>query len=296
MAVSAFACAAVMPESNSISSREVGVASANVFYFGHSLVGQDMPLMVGSFAAARGRRYAAHAQIGWGTTLGAHWNWNGVFDEHAPLGFEKDSRGRALFAGEGKAQLATGVYDVLVLTESNGHTATDGTETVKYGTLLAREARRHAPEIRIFLYANWLDRKEFDSLEAWRQRTDQDLAWWESVADRISASLEGDRVQVIPGGQILAQVTREIESGRIVDLSVDDLFREGDGVHVNDLGFYAIALAHYAAIFRDTPIGLPKETQTEDGPAETLSDANAARIQHVVWDYLEHYSRPGIAP
>jgi hypothetical protein len=272
-----------------------GVKQAKVFFFGHSLVDQDMPLMVGSMAAARGKTYSANGQVGWGTALDAHWSWNGEWTK-APLGFVEENRGRSLFAGEGKAQLAAGGYDVMVMTESNGHTRGNGDISVDYATRLARHARAKNPSIRVFLYSSWLDRKEFASLRDWQQRSEADVAWWESVADRVDAALDGPDILLIPGAAILSKVTRAIDEGKIAGLAVNDLFNAGDGVHVNDLGFYVIALAHYAAIFRESPVGLPVETQTEDGPAEPLSPAAAAHIQRIVWDYLQGYPRAGIAP
>ena len=269
------------------------IASAKAFYFGHSLVDQDMPLMVGSFAKARGKTFVPHGQLGFGTLLKAHFEWDGDLSD-APPGFADENR-RPFFAGEGKAQLETGSYDVLVITESNGHTRGGGEETVDYATRLVEHARKANPNIRVFLYGNWLDRKEFPNEDTWRAQTERDIRWWESVADRVNKAIDGPDVLVIPGGPILARITREAAAGKLAGLSVNDLFLPGDGVHVNDRGFYVIALAHYAALFRDSPVGLPFETQTEDGPAETLGKENAARIQQIVWDMLKSYPRSGLA-
>lgn len=270
------------------------VESAKVFYFGHSLVDQDMPLMVGSFAKARAKTWLARGQLGWGTPLAEHHDWNGKFDDDAPPGFADENKGRAFFAGEGKAQIKSGKYDVMVITESNGHTRTEGDETVDYATRLSKLARKANPDVRIFLYTNWLDRKLFSSDEAWRTQTDRDITWWERVADRVNAELDGPDLLVIPGGPILVAVTREAAADKLSGVKVNDLFRKGDGVHVNDLGFYVIALAHYAAIFRDSPVGLPVETATEDGPADTFNPEAAARIQQIVWTKLRSYPRSGI--
>jgi hypothetical protein len=271
------------------------ITGARLFFFGHSLVDQDMPKMLGSLAAARSKSYTAAAQLGWGTQLRDHVDWDGNFDD-APLGFAEENQGREIFVGEGKAQLRTGRYDVMVLTESNGHTNGDGTETVEYATRLIQIARMAAPTIRVYLYANWLDRSEFANDDAWRSRTEMDITWWEDVASRINARIDGPDIFVIPGGVILARVTREAAQGRLSGLTVNDLFREGDGVHVNDRGFYVIALAHYAAIFRDSPLGLPAQTMVENGQAQAHTAENAMRLQQLVWDYLKAYPRAGITP
>ncbi len=276
------------------------ITGATAFYFGHSLVGHDLTVMIGSFAKARGKTWVAKAQVGWGTSLRAHYDWDGNFDKNAPNGFAGDSRGHPFFAGEGKAQLETGRYDALVLTDTNGFVHGNGDDTVKYAARLVKLARKANPMVRVFLYANWLDRKEFPNDDAWRAQTERDLGWWERVADRVSEQIDGPGVFVIPAGVILARVTREAAQGRLPGLSVDDLFGEHDGVketvHLSDRGFYVIALAHYAAIMRDSPVGLPVETQTEDGPAETMSPGNAARVQRLVWDVLKAYPRAGVGP
>jgi hypothetical protein len=286
--------------STSVVAPLVPISSAKVFYFGHSLVGRDLPVMIASLAEARGKTWAASGQIGWGTSLRAHYNWNGNFDKDAPPGFADDSRGHPFFVGEGKAEIQKGSYDVLVLTESNGHVRGNGDETVDYATRLVKLARKANPAIRVFLYANWLDRKEFPNEDVWRAQTEDEIKWWERVADRVSEQIEGPGLFVIPGGPILARVTRDAAQGKLPGLSANDFFRDKDGgkdgVHPNDRGFYVMALAHYASIMRDSPVGLPVGTQTEDGPAEALSPENAAHVQQLVGDVLKGYPRAGLGP
>jgi hypothetical protein len=270
------------------------VSSASIFFFGHSLVGNDLPAMVCSLAAARGRSCVTHGQLGWGTSLRSHQSWNGKLDKSAPLGFEADNR-PPLFIGEGKAQVATGNYDVLVLTESNGHTGGDGKETVASALSLIKRAQQANPALRVFLYANWLDRAEPEfkkSLAQWQAITERDIRWWEDVAQRVNTQLGRPTVRVVPGGPVLAAVTRAIEQGKLPGVSIDDLFR--DTVHVSDRGFYVLALLHYAVIFGDSPHGLPTQTRGEKGPAESFSPANAATIQAIVSEYLAHYPWSGL--
>ncbi|MDB4983275.1 MAG: hypothetical protein JWM82_4027 [Myxococcales bacterium] len=277
------------------------VSAAKVFYFGHSLVGRDLPVMIGSFAKARGKTWMSQGQIGWGTSLRAHYEWDGAFDKNAPNGFARDSQGHPFFAGEGKAQLQTGRYDTLVLTDTAGFVHGNGDDTVNYATRLVKLARKANPTLRVFLYGTWLDRKEFPNEDAWRAQAESDIKWWERVADRVSEQVEGPPLFVIPGGPILARVTRAAAQGKLPGLTVNDFFRDNEGgvkdtIHLNDRGFYVMALAHYASIMRDSPVGLPVETQTEDGPAEALSPENAARVQGLVWDVLKAYPRAGVGP
>jgi len=269
------------------------------YFFGHSLVDQDMPAMVGALARARGHGFAAYGQLGWGTSLAAHVGWDGAW-AGAPLGFVEENRGRPFFAGEGKAQLDAGRYDSLVLTETNGFTKGKPRDTVRAALALARRARAARPDTRVFLYANWLNRHDEGGNAPWIARTRADLAWWEQVADAVSAELGGAPVFVLPVGRVLAEVVERADEGRLPGLATDQLFRKDpgapggiDGVHVSDLGFYVVALVHYAALFHDTPVGLPAHTEREDGPAEAFDAATATAIQHIVYDALRAYPRAG---
>ncbi|MFM2417305.1 MAG: hypothetical protein RL385_2028 [Pseudomonadota bacterium] len=269
------------------------VKRANTYFFGHSLVGWDMPNMLVSFASARQQSFSFHGQIGYGTSLKMHVDWDGA-ESDAPFGFANDSYGHAGFVGEGKAELDTGKYDVVVMTESNGHTATDGSETAAAALALAKRARSKNPSARLFLYANWLSRNEFADLSAWQKRTLADLPFWERVADRVNAQLDGEDLHVLPVGQILAKITADLAAGKLSGVSVDDLFR--DDVHVNDLGFYIVAAAHYAAIFQASPQGLPVQVNGEHGPAKSLPSGVASAVQTRVWEELSAYPRSGVKP
>lgn len=97
------------------------VSSAKVFYFGHSLVGHDLPQMLGALARARGKAGSVNGQVGFGTSLQSHWRWQGEFDRgFVPSGFGQELPGAVLFGPHGHQALASGAYDVVVLTETNG--------------------------------------------------------------------------------------------------------------------------------------------------------------------------------
>ena len=78
-----------------------------VFHIGHSLVGRDMPAMLAQMAE-QGHHY--DSQLGWGTTLKAHW------EPDTPIaGFETENdHPRYRDAHEA---VDSGAYDALVLTE-----------------------------------------------------------------------------------------------------------------------------------------------------------------------------------
>lgn len=266
------------------------------FYFGHSLVGQELPAAVAAFARVRGHTFEAHGQLGWGTSLADHLGWDGRA-KGAPLGFADDNR-PPLFVGEGKGELQRGSYDTLVLTETNGFVKGDPAPTVRAATALARIARARVPDARIFLYANWLNRHEEGGNARWIARTRADLAWWERVADRVSRELGGAPVYVIPAGVILADVVEACDAGALPGLTSDRLFRVDpsapggiDGVHLSALGFWVLGLVHYAALHHDTPLGLSHALKERDERALSSDDARA--IEERVRARLVAYARAG---
>jgi hypothetical protein len=266
------------------------------FYFGHSLVGQELPATVASFARARGRTFEAHGQLGWGTSLASHLGWDGRA-KGAPLGFADDNR-PPLFVGEGKGELQKGSYDTLVLTETNGFVKGDPAPTVRAATALARIARARVPDARVFVYANWLSRHEEGGNARWVDRTRADLVWWERVADGVSRELGGAPVYVIPAGVILADVVEACDGGALTGLRSDQLFRTDasaprgiDGVHLSALGFWVLGLVHYAVLHHDTPLGLSRALREPE--QRVLSENNAHAIEERVRARLVAYARAG---
>lgn len=266
-------------------------ATAKVFYFGHSLVGHDLPQMVGSFARARGKSYGVHGQVGFGTPLMSHWRWQGSFDSgFVPPGFRDELPGSLLFEVEGHKALESGAYDVIVLTETNDFASGSpgrwdmrcdpnsdfGGCTIEHASNLVRLARQHNPSVRVLLYANWKNIDELGGVESWLADIEAHAGWWEHVAQQVDAGLaregvNGSSITVVPAAKVLARIVREAEAGQLAALGLPNrqpLFR--DPVHLNPLGFYLIALAHYAAIFGDTPIGLPNQVDVVSADKKTL--------------------------
>jgi hypothetical protein len=298
------------------------VSTANVFFFGHSLVGHDMPQMIGSLARARNKTYSVHGQIGFGTPLMSHWRWHGSFDSgFIPAGFPDELRGALLFDVEGHAALESGAYDVVVLTETNGfatgspgHWSTTcdpnndfGGCTIDNLVNLVRLARQHNEKVRPFFYANWKDVEELGGIEPWRSDAEGTLGWWEHVADQAEVQLtrEGVRgapIRVVPVGTIIARIVREAEAGQLAALGLPNrapLFR--DSVHLSALGFYIVALTHYAVIYRDSPLDLPAvvDVVADDKKAIvpgglTVDPRLARHFQEVVAAVLKDYPRAGL--
>ncbi len=264
----------------------------NVFHLGHSLVGRNMPAMLQQLAGA-GHRHAS--QLGWGTTLKAHWGdepINGFDTENAHPGYR--AAGEAADSGE---------YDAFVLTEM-----VEIRDAIKYfdsWDYLGRWTRRiwqGNEAARVYLYETW---HPIDTPEGWLERLDLDLSrYWENEILRraLASKAMHHPIYVIPAGQVMAYFVREIEQRGGVDglKGREDLFAfndqgERDMIHINDIGSYLVALTHYAVLYHRDPAGLPHELLRADGSAAVAPSAEAARLmQEVVWRVVTSYPKTGV--
>ncbi|MDM7457870.1 MAG: hypothetical protein P3W94_000610, partial [Paracoccus sp. (in: a-proteobacteria)] len=252
-----------------------------IYHLGHSLVGPDMPAMLGQLG---GHAYAG--QLGWGTTLHAHWT-----DGAALPGFQLIASGRA--PQPAREALAGPDFDAFVMTEMveirDALRFFDSAERVADWAQLARQGN---PDIRIYVYETW---HRLDDPEGWLNRIEADLsaAWLGRVIAPAEATGRSGELFLIPGGQAMAAVARAAEAGELAGLTTrEDLFardQEGgvDQIHINDLGSYVVALTHYAVIYQRSPVGLPHQLLRADGAAaESFSPAAARRVQELVADVV----------
>jgi len=264
----------------------------NVFHLGHSLVGRDMPAMLAQLAGA-GHGYAS--QLGWGTSLREHWYpglpINGYETENA-----HDRYRPALEA------VASGDYDAVILTEMiELLDALDHHDSGEYLARWADLARGANPGTRVYLYETW---HTLDDPGGFLERLDADLpALWEGrLLARDLRRPQARPIHVIPAGQVMARVVREVEAAPVPGLARrDDLFAltpEGtrDPIHMNDIGAYLVAVTHYATLYHRSPVGLPDELLRADGtPADAPSPEAAALIQRLAWEVVTTYPKTGVA-
>lgn len=264
----------------------------NVFHLGHSLVGRDMPAMLAQLAG-NGHRY--DSQLGWGTSLRAHW------EPDVPInGFDAENdhpRYR-----DAREAIGSGDYDTVVLTEM-----VEIRDAIRYhdsAEYLARWAGRAwdaNPDTRIYLYETW---HHIDDELGWLNRIDSDLrTYWQGRVKYPALDSTDAPIHLIPAGQVMAAFVRAVQEkgglGGISDLP--DLFaRNDDGsvdtIHFNDLGAYLVALTHYAVLYHQPPMGLPHQLSRADGtPADAPDPAVAELMQHIVWDVVAQHPETGVA-
>lgn len=267
-----------------------------VFHLGHSLVGRDMPAMLAQLALAaglEGHRY--ESQLGWGTSLRAHW-----YPDTEIAGFDRENA-HPRFRPAHEA-VASGEYDAIILTEMvELRDAIRWHDSPRYLSQWVEAARSARPDVRIYLYKTWHD---LEHPEGWLARLENDpVALWEQqVLAPTWANRDLGPVHVVPATQVLAALTRALHDGPGAEglFQPADLFRRNadgslDTIHLNDQGQYLIALIHFATLYHRPVVGLPHALLRADGaPADPPSAAAAALMQQVVDGVLRRTPNTGL--
>ena len=263
-----------------------------VYHLGHSLVGAEIPYLLAQFAG-EGHRY--NVQRGSGTSLRAHWE-----EDEPILDFEKVNAAPIWRAP--KDALATRDYDAVIFTEMvELRDAIKYFDAAHYLNLWADLARKGNPNARLYLYETW---HRLDDPDGWLARIDKDLdaLWLGELTAKDDRTSNDQPLYLIPGGQVLAAITRAAEAGGIPGLTdrnaLFDLLPDGtrDQIHLSPLGAYIVALTHYAVLYHRSPEGLPHQVTLSDGTAYTALDAEGAGIlQSLVWQVVTALPRTGLA-
>lgn len=254
-----------------------------VFHLGHSLVNRDMPAMLAQLAPA-GHSY--ESQLGWGTTLMAHWG------DAEISGFEAEND-HPRFRPAHQA-VESGDYDAIVLTEmAEIRSSIRYFDSPAYLARWAAKALAARADVRLYLYETWHD---LDHPEGWLERLDRDHEryWLRRIVGPALKELPPTaRIYLIPAGQVLAAVVRAAEGqggvGNLrdrTDLFARDAEGKVDTIHLNDMGNYLVALVHYAALYHKSTVGLPHRLLRADGTPATPPNADVARLMQVETDRI----------
>lgn len=264
------------------------IAQEDAFLIGHSLINFTMPQMLDAIADSKGHSaFEYDLQIINGSSL--KYNW-----ENSANAQGSDSH----------VELATGNYNNLILTEAvplqNHLTWSDSYNMSRNFANLAFSSN---PFIHTYIYETWhcinsgtptgCPYDDNDHL-VWRDRLDLDLPKWESIADSVNATFEGEDMLVIPGGQGLKALYDSIQSGYFTEVSsINDIFE--DDIHMNDVGNYFIACIMYATLYEDSPIGATENISNEWNTPFNLPESNTmyTKLQLIAWSVVSNYERSG---
>lgn len=208
--------------------------------------------------------------------------------------------------GAPDARKEIGNYDVLVVTERvslaatlNAHNSPD--EAMRwFNHAFVKGGEGKGAET--ILYATWVDiesgvvgtdgYKDADGNIPFRERLPREMGMWEQIQDHVNANRpEGSPpMRMIPGPLLMAAMYDAIEAGEAPGFTdISDLF--SDTIHVNDLGAYFIALAHFAVIYERDPRGLPNRLGLPTSP----TPEQARWMQELVWKVVTEYEGTGVS-
>lgn len=265
-----------------------------VFHLGHSLVSPTIPAMLQSFGDSTS---TVDHTYNYGIINGAplFWQW-----DHAD-----DCQGYQASTVNSKQELASGEYDVFVMTEGVPWYSIMN-DFYKYADSFHIQALSGNADIQTYLYEtfNCINTgtpvgcmyDDQDTVE-WTARIRQDTIDWGNVADSLNVLHPDSKpVLVIPAGQALANLKDSIDAGSVPGLT--DIYAQlfSDDIHPNDTGKYFIALVHFACIYKQSPIGLPEQTFSEWGVAFDPPPADMAlKFQEIVWETVLASPRSGVS-
>ncbi len=273
--------------------RPAPTAPLAVFHLGHSLVNRDMPLMVAQLA---GESHRYDSQLGWGTTLKAHWGDDPI------NGFDVENAHPRFRPAHEAAE--SGDYDAFVFTEMvEIRDALRYFDSPVYLARWAEKALAARPDARLYLYETW---HQLDDPDGWLERLDADLQkyWLDGLAKPALAKLlPAAQLHIIPAGQVLAAFVRAVEAqggvGNILGRS--DLFAQSpdgqhDQIHLGDMGNYLVALVHYAVLYHRSPVGLPYALSRADGSAAKAPAPETARLmQETALEVIRRMPMTGVS-
>lgn len=258
-----------------------------VFHLGHSLVGRDMPALLAQLATAAGlSEHRYESQLGWGTSLRAHW------ETDVEIGGYERENDHDRFRDAHEA-IDSGEYDVIVLTEMvELRDAIRWHDSPTYIRRWVEAAHAARPDARVYLYKTWHD---LEHPEGWLPRLENDPSelWEGQLLASVWAEPELGPIHILPATQVLAEITRAMQQGDTAPglERPEDLFRlnpDGslDTIHLNDQGNYLIALIHFATLYHRPVVGLPFALTRADGTDATPPDPLAAAMMQRLVDQV----------
>lgn len=256
--------------------------SADVFLIGHSLVSPDLPAMLRSINRDVD---AVNGPAGVGDV--DYQIING-----APLRVQWDNGNSSVEGTSSRPALATGKYDVVVMTEAIPlDEQIKWNNPINYALNFVNLARSANPTVQTYFYETWHGFDHFGgNLAAWRASLDSYLPKWESIVDGVNSNLPyGVKpMLVIPAGQAMARLYDAIAAGQVPGVtSIRQFFR--DDIHPNSNGFYFLAMLYEATIYGTDPQGISNVMQGTYAPYPTVPAPLAQALQKIAYDTVQAY-------
>ena len=197
-------------------------------------------------------------------------------------------------------------YDVLVLTERVPvRSAMEWHRTKELALAwfdLAWTSGNGGRGAETIFYASWIsttsgpgNQDSYDSDEKvipFRERLELEMGSWQEIVDHVNRNrvTGSPPMRAIPGPLVMAAAYDAIAAGTAPGLgAITDLFR--DTIHVNHLGGFLFALAHFAVIYGRDPRSIPDLGGEGPWPRRDQADW----MKQLVWDVVRAYPDSGLS-
>lgn len=254
---------------------------SNLLLIGHSMISPRLPTMLNSFIKDAGGSGRVDYQIINGAPL--RWQWD---HSHEAEGVDS------------KRALATGDYDVVVLTEALPLVENiTWNDSDGYALRFFNAAVENNPQAQVYLYEVWQGFSlSGNNPQRWRDAIERDIVHWEGIVEEVNANRPAGTkpMLVIPVGQAMVKLFDAIEAGEVPGIdSVRDLV--ADDIHPSDLGMYFAAMVYHATIYGTDPDSLPEQTWGQWGEALPAPSAELADVfQRIAWETVAEYELDGV--
>jgi MYXO-CTERM domain-containing protein len=203
--------------------------------------------------------------------------------------------------------LATGRWDAITMQPYFGVGSTLESEAAAILALVDQARRGNNAAAKFYVYAAWpsvIDTGgRYESY--WRQAVADSAtqptvlaaAYFDALLARLRRDLPaGTSIDVIPVGEVLAQVDRKLRSGARPGIDdVTALYRDAD--HMGDVGRYAAATTVYMKVWGRRPVAGEALAVYRQGLGRIELSSELARwIDDVAWDTVQRKSAPVTAP
>jgi hypothetical protein len=239
------------------------VNSRKTAFVGHSLINDNILMMVKQIAESLGKQHDQAIQIINGAPL--RWNFNRCNEVNfsgkwPPLNFICDEL----------EEKSVPPFDSLVVAEANnairGHYTSNKTDV--YVEAFMRKLKAHNANADMYLYTSWEGLNYHGGDDEWLAAIEGETKHFEKMAQQAEAyALKNDYkadVNVIPMSLALKTLINAIESGLIEGLSTrKDIFK--DNVHLNPTGSYFAVSVLYTFLYHQNPKGDSGDMKTRWG-------------------------------
>jgi hypothetical protein len=261
-----------------------GSLRGGVAFVGHSLVSPILPALFAQMAPDTTVSY----QVINGAPLSANW-------EH-----HLSAEGISV-----RNLLATGAVDYLVLAEGG---PIEGSISAQRTREMLQSWRAQGvsanPSMKTYWYQIWPAIPGYDispDYVAWRTEIEALSAIaYGVVMDQVSSDLGDKRIYLSPVGEAFATLSLAVENAEIRDIAdFTEVFFPTDDIHPSVVGFYFVALVHFAVLAQRNPKDLKWKNFVRQygAPFDThhLTEAAAADMADLAWDVVSNHPYAGIA-